>query len=124
MKQRKIGNTGITVSALGLGCNNFGLRIDGPGVAVLSIPADAIDYDKARDLEREPDAAGAAGGADERSTPRMLALRALSVPPAFVAVAWYQSESAPAGSASSWYSVAVSRLALSFTKGPAEAAAR
>ena len=28
MKQRKIGNTGITVSALGLGCNNFGLRID------------------------------------------------------------------------------------------------
>ena len=28
MKQRSIGNTGITVSALGLGCNNFGLRID------------------------------------------------------------------------------------------------
>jgi len=28
MKQRTIGNTGITVSALGLGCNNFGLRID------------------------------------------------------------------------------------------------
>jgi Na+/melibiose symporter-like transporter len=33
------------------------------GVAVLSIPADAIDYDRARDLEREPDAAGATGGA-------------------------------------------------------------
>ena len=28
MKQRTIGNTGVTVSALGLGCNNFGLRID------------------------------------------------------------------------------------------------
>jgi len=28
MKQRTIGNTGIKVSALGLGCNNFGLRID------------------------------------------------------------------------------------------------
>jgi len=28
MKQRSIGNTGIKVSALGLGCNNFGLRID------------------------------------------------------------------------------------------------
>ncbi len=28
MKQRTIGNTGISVSALGLGCNNFGLRID------------------------------------------------------------------------------------------------
>ncbi len=28
MKQRAIGNTGIKVSALGLGCNNFGLRID------------------------------------------------------------------------------------------------
>ena len=28
MKQRSIGNTGVTVSALGLGCNNFGLRID------------------------------------------------------------------------------------------------
>jgi len=28
MKQFSIGNTGVTVSALGLGCNNFGLRID------------------------------------------------------------------------------------------------
>ena len=28
MKQRTIGNTGVSVSALGLGCNNFGLRID------------------------------------------------------------------------------------------------
>lgn len=28
MKQRSIGNTGSKVSALGLGCNNFGLRID------------------------------------------------------------------------------------------------
>lgn len=28
MKQRTIGATGIKVSALGLGCNNFGLRID------------------------------------------------------------------------------------------------
>jgi aryl-alcohol dehydrogenase-like predicted oxidoreductase len=28
MKQRTIGNTGITVSAIGIGCNNFGLRID------------------------------------------------------------------------------------------------
>jgi aryl-alcohol dehydrogenase-like predicted oxidoreductase len=28
MKQRTIGTTGIKVSALGLGCNNFGLRID------------------------------------------------------------------------------------------------
>ena len=28
MRQRTIGNTGVRVSALGLGCNNFGLRID------------------------------------------------------------------------------------------------
>jgi aryl-alcohol dehydrogenase-like predicted oxidoreductase len=28
MKQRSIGNTGIKVTALGIGCNNFGLRID------------------------------------------------------------------------------------------------
>ena len=28
MKQRTIGNTGVKVTALGIGCNNFGLRID------------------------------------------------------------------------------------------------
>jgi predicted MFS family arabinose efflux permease len=33
------------------------------GVAVLSIPAKAIDNDRARDLDRKSDAAGAAGGA-------------------------------------------------------------
>ena len=32
------------------------------GLAVLSVPAKAIDYDRARDLDREPDAAAAATG--------------------------------------------------------------
>jgi MFS family permease len=32
------------------------------GIAVLSIPAEAIDFDRARDLDREPDAAAAATG--------------------------------------------------------------
>jgi len=32
------------------------------GAAVLSIPAEAIDHDRARDLDREPDAAAAATG--------------------------------------------------------------
>ena len=28
MKQRRLGTTPLTVSSVGLGCNNFGLRID------------------------------------------------------------------------------------------------
>ncbi len=28
MQQRQIGSTALTVSTVGLGCNNFGLRID------------------------------------------------------------------------------------------------